>query len=310
MKKITLLSSMLFISAFMLAQPILNWVRPPYGTTKTYNIHSGTMTEPTSGANQVWDYSAISVSNIGAGVYTDPATLPASVINKFPTATYVEVWTSPAAPTVEQAIVDFYHEYPDSLVRMGQQSSGGSNSSTWGDTQGIWNVSFGGSSNANYQDPGTGQLASGVFTYAAYGTLTTPYGTYNDVVMIIRPGSKLFFSTTPYYGLLMNVIYSGPTTIAGAYVYDYNFATTVSEANEVSAFSLFPNPVSNELTINFGNSKIKTIELLNVLGEVILTKKISSSTIKINITELANSIYFVKTIDSYNQVSIQKFLKN
>lgn len=187
MKKITLLSSMLCVSVLMFAQPTLNWVRPPYGTTKTYNIHSGTMTEPTTGANQVWNYSSISVSNIGAGVYTDPATLPISVINKFPAATYVEVWTSPAAPSVEQAIVDYYREYPDSLVRMGQQSSGGSNSSTWGDTQGIWNVSFGGSTNATYQDQGTGQLATGVFTYAAYGTLTTPYGTYNDVVMITRP---------------------------------------------------------------------------------------------------------------------------
>ncbi|MBV6484468.1 MAG: hypothetical protein KFKLKKLM_00974 [Flavobacteriales bacterium] len=310
MKKITLLSSMLCVSVFMFAQPTLNWVRPPYGTTKTYNIHSGTMTEPTTGANQVWDYSAISVSNIGAGVYTDPATLPASVINKFPTATYVEVWTSPAAPSVEEAIVDYYKEYPDSLVRMGQQSSGGSNSSTWGDTQGIWNVSFGGSTNATYLNQSTGQLVSGVYTYAAYGTLTTPYGTYNDVVMITRPGSKLFFSTTPYYGLLMNVIYSGPTTIAGAYIYDYTFATNVSETiEETTTFSLFPNPVNNVLNLVFDANNQK-VEIYNVLGEIMYNNISLNNNLSIDVSAFGSGVYFIKTTDKNNTVSTQKFIKN
>lgn len=310
MKKIALLSSMLCVSVLAFAQPTLNWVRPPYGTTKTYNIHSGTITEPTAGPNQVWDYSTISVTNIGTGVYTNPATLPASVINKFPAATYVEVWTIPAAPSVEQAIVDFYREYPDSLVRMGQQSSGGSNSSTWGDTQGIWNVPFGGSTNANYQDQGTGQLASGVFTYAAYGTLTTPYGTYNDVVMITRPGSKLFFSTTPYYGLLMNVIYSGPTTIAGAYVYDYDFPTSIDVLATQDRLSLYPNPVSNELTLQFETNSSRTIEILNCLGAVEYTEIVRTTTARINTSHLSTGVYFIKTTDENNNLSMGKFIKN
>lgn len=310
MKKITLLSIILNAATLAIAQPTLNWVRPPYGTTKTYNIHSGTMTEPTTGANQVWNYSAISVNNIGTGVYTDPSTLPPSVINKFPTATYVEVWTVPTAPSVEQAIVDFYREYPDSLVRLGQQSSGGSNSSTWGDTQGIWNVSFGGSTSANYQDQGTGQLVSGVFTYAAYGTLTTPYGTYNDVVMITRPGSKLFFSTTPYYGLLMNVIYSGPTTIAGAYVYSYDFPTVVNENKTKNDFSIYPNPVSNELTIQFETNSRKKVEVLNCLGTVEMIEQTNASITKINTNNLSKGVYFIKTTDENNNISTSKFIKN
>ncbi len=310
MKKITLLSIILCSTVLAFAQPTLNWVRPPYGTTKTYNIHSGSITEPTTGANQTWDYSAISVNNIGTGVYTDPSTLPLSVINKFPAATYVELWTSPAAPTVEQAIVDYYREYPDSLVRMGQQSSGGSNSSTWGDTQGIWNVSFGGSTNANYQDQGTGQLVSGVFTYAAYGTLTTPYGTYNDVVMITRPGSKLFFSTTPYYGLLMNVIYSGPTTIAGAYVYDYTFATNVLEVKESSEFSIYPNPASNQLTISFDVVATRSVEIYNLLGEKLYSSKVNTTNLNIDIQPLKTGVYFIKTTDENNNTSTGKFIKN
>ena len=310
MKKFRLLSIILCSATLTFAQPTLSWVRPPYGTTKTYNIHSGSMTEPTTGANQIWNYSAISVNNIGAGVYTDPSTLPPSVINKFPTATYVEVWTSPTAPSVEQAIVDFYREYPDSLVRMGQQSSGGSNSSTWGDTQGVWNVSFGGSTNANYQDQGTGQIVSGVFTYAAYGTLTTPYGTYNDVVMITRPGSKLFFSTAPYYGLLMNVIYSGPTTIAGAYVYDYTFATNVIDAKESLEFSMYPNPVENQLNIVFNDNQNKTIEIYNVLGETIYQNNHVINKLQIDVKTLEKGVYFIKTTDKNNNISTNKFIKN
>lgn len=310
MKKITLLSMVLCSATLAFAQPTLNWVRPPYGTTKTYNVHSGSITEPTTGANQTWDYSAISVNNLGAGVYTDPSTLPPSVINKFPTATYVEVWTTPAAPTVEQAIVDFYREYPDSLVRMGQQSSGGSNSSTWGDTQGVWNVSFGGSTTAKYLDSGTGQLTNGTFTYAAYGTLTTPYGTYNDVVMITRPGSKLFFSTTPYYGLLMNVIYSGPTTIAGAYVYSYDFSTSVDAIQAKNELSIYPNPVSNELTLQFETNSTKTIEILNCLGAVEYTETTRNTSAKINTSHLSKGVYFIKTTDENNNTSTSKFIKN
>lgn len=310
MKKITLLAFILSSATLFFAQPTLNWVRPPYGTTKTYNIHSGTMTEPGSGANQVWDYSAISVSNIGAGVYTDPSTLPASVINKFPTATYVEVWTSPAAPSVEQAIVDFYREYPDSLVRMGQQSSGGSNSSTWGDTQGIWNVSFGGSTNAKYLDQGTGQLVTGVFTYAAYGTLTTPYGTYNDVVMITRPGSKLFFSTTPYYGLLMNVIYSGPTTIAGAYVYDYDFPTSIDKLHASNKLTFYPNPASNQLTLSFNVVAKRTVEIYNLLGEKLYSTKVNTTNLNIDVKTFENGVYFIKSTDENNNITTSKFIKN
>lgn len=311
MKKFRLLSIILCSATLTFAQPTLSWVRPPYGTTKTYNIHSGSMTEPTTGANQIWNYSAISVNNIGAGVYTDPSTLPPSVINKFPTATYVEVWTSPTAPSVEQAIVDFYREYPDSLVRMGQQSSGGSNSSTWGDTQGVWNVSFGGSTNANYQDQGTGQLVSGVFTYAAYGTLSTPYGTYNDVVMITRPGSKLFFRTTPYYGLLMNVIYSSPTTIAGAYVYSYGASSTgINKITDSPVLNIYPNPVSDELTINLETTTTNIVEVINSIGTTILKQAIHSSSTKINTSILSNGIYFVRTTNENNITSTSKFIKN
>jgi hypothetical protein len=310
MKKITLLSIILCSATLAFAQPTLNWVRPPYGTTKTYYVHSGSITEPTTGANQTWDYSAISTNNLGAGVYTDPSTLPPSVINKFPTATYVEVWTSPSAPTVEQAIVDFYREYPDSLVRMGQQSSGGSNSSTWGDTQGVWNVSFGGSTNAKYIDQGTGQLVSGVFTYAAYGTLTTPFGTYNDVVMITRPGGKLFFSTAPYYGLLMNVIYSGPTTIAGAYVYDYDFPTSIDKLPTSNQLTLYPNPASNHLTLQFDVVATRSVEIYNLLGEKLYSSKVNTTNLNIDIQPLKTGVYFIKTTDENNNTSTNKFIKN
>lgn len=310
MKKITLFSILSCLTAIVFAQPVLTWVRPPYGTTKTYNIYTGTMTEPSIGANQIWDYSALTTGSIGAGVYTDPLTLPPSVINKFPTATYVEVWTSPAAPTVEQAIVDFYHDYPDSLVRMGQQSSGGSNYSTWGDVEGVWNIPFGGSTNANYMDPMTGQLVSGSFSYAAYGTLTTPFGTYNDVVMITLPGVKNFFTTTPYFGKLMKIVYSGPTTIAGAYIYSYGTSSGIDDVKNEQTINIYPNPVSEDLLIDFLESKIIRVEILNVLGEAILIQEISSSTLKINTVELSKGIYFIKTMDENNNISTSKFIKN
>lgn len=279
------------------AQPALTWVRPPFGVTKTYNMFSGSMTEPTSGANQVWDYSLINPTALGWGEYTDPATLPSSAQSIFPTATYVEVWKQPAAPFLTQAIIDYYHDYPDSLVRMGQQHSGGASSSTWGDVQGVWNIAFGSSASGRYQDASTGQLVTGSYTYAGYGTLKTKLGTYNDVVMFSRNGAKTFFQTTPYFGMLMNVLYSAPTTIAGAYIYSYGTSNGVADFSSQNNTSIYSGLNSNEVVINIANfSGNADVNVFDATGKSVFHNSIrfsnDSQSIKLNI--VTQGIYLVE----------------
>lgn len=71
-----------------------------------------------------------------------------------------------------------------------------------------------------------------------------------------------------------------------------------------SKISIYPNPAKNLIQINSANLKL-TAEIIDIQGKLILTSTNST----IDISKLANGIYFVKiTDDSYTQ-SIFKFIK-
>jgi hypothetical protein len=309
MKKTILLSCFFLTTFFLAAQPALNWVRPPLGTTKTYTMFQGSMTEPTTGANQVWDYSALIPTPISSGIYTDPATLPASAKNKFPTATYVEVWQMPT--TLDKTVIDYYYDCADSLVRLGQQSSGGSNSSTWGNVQGVWKLTFGDSATARSMSLSTGKLEPTSFKYAGYGTLKTKYGTYTNVVMISLNGIRNFFQTTPYFGMLMSIQYTTPTTIAGAYIYSYSAGASVkNDIHSAENVSITAN--SNQITI--GLNEINTgceVRVLNMMGQTVSQKHINNSdSHSIAIDNVISGVYLVEVKYNNSIKTAKVYLSN
>ncbi len=294
-----------------MAQPILNWVRPPFGTAKTYNMYQGSMPEPSAGSNQVWDYSSYTPISIGAGVYTDPSTLPASSFNKFPTATYVEVWNQPIAPSLDQAIIDYYHDYADSLVRLGQQGSGGGLANTWGDVQAVWNIGFGDSASARYFAY-SNVLTSGSITYAGYGTLKTKYGVYNDVVLISSNGSRAFFQTTPYFGMLMNILYSSPTTIAGAYIYSYSSGTSVDELKPDQKAQIYTVEDSHKVNISMTNycGKAK-VKVYDAIGKLVFQEDLTfSNDTKIIELENVHGGFYLVSVEYDNTVQTVKVILN
>lgn len=71
-------------------------------------------------------------------------------------------------------------------------------------------------------------------------------------------------------------------------------------------FSLFPNPVKNELNIN-SKEKINSIEIYNVLGKKVLTSKNVSK--NIDISSLSKSVYLVKVFTDKG-ISTKKLVKN
>ena len=249
------------------------------------------MIDPSGGTNQTWDYSSYSPTAIGSGIYTDPTTLPTSSKDKFPKATYVEVWNYPAAPSLDKAIIDYYYDSADSLVRLGQQGSGGNLANTWGDVQGVWNIAYGASKDARNQNMGS-KLTMGSFTYAGYGTLKTKYGSYSDVVLITYPGGKNFFQTKPYFGMLMNILYSAPSTIAGAYIYNYTAGTGATEAAIVDEKNFFQ---TGNTFLFEGSAK-----LLNLLGEVVAT-----GVNTLDASHLPTGIYFININGNSNEVFVK-----
>jgi hypothetical protein len=130
-------------------------------------------------------------------------------------------------------------------------------------------------------------------------------------------------STVTLTGSPANGVYSGTNVSQGAFtpgatagtfspVYTYtdavtgcsNFATTnivVSSCTGLNANSLadnkayvYPNPNNGEFMIELGNTDVKTIELCDLTGRIILSETTDKNQVNVNISALANGIYFVK----------------
>ncbi len=75
------------------------------------------------------------------------------------------------------------------------------------------------------------------------------------------------------------------------------------------AFSLSPNPATNQLTIDNGELKIKEVEIYNSLGEKCLTPTLSKGEgVRIDVSSLPAGIYFLK-VRGEKEERIAKFVK-
>jgi len=83
----------------------------------------------------------------------------------------------------------------------------------------------------------------------------------------------------------------------------------VGEMNKKENVELYPNPATNELTIEIKNIKAKSIKLINVLGEVVTNKeKVGVGKMEVDVGNLAKGIYFVE-VESEVGIMRRKFVK-
>ncbi|MEI7801861.1 MAG: T9SS type A sorting domain-containing protein, partial [Bacteroidota bacterium] len=69
-------------------------------------------------------------------------------------------------------------------------------------------------------------------------------------------------------------------------------------------FQIFPNPASNEINLHLNSIPVNCkIEIINLLGEKIISQAITASTTSINIQKLSIGIYFIKvSSDKFTEV--------
>jgi len=73
-------------------------------------------------------------------------------------------------------------------------------------------------------------------------------------------------------------------------------------------FEIYPNPTNSYLNINFEEqNKVETIQILDVAGKLI--KNYNEYVDRINVSELANGIYFIQ-LNANGKTGIQKFIKS
>ncbi|MBL4593040.1 MAG: S8 family peptidase [Flavobacteriales bacterium] len=79
------------------------------------------------------------------------------------------------------------------------------------------------------------------------------------------------------------------------------------ETNDDAGFSIYPNPTSGQLTIEFENDEIESIAVINLLGEIVLDKKVNGRQLKLDITNFAEGVYYIR-LRSKNNKYLQKLI--
>ena len=67
----------------------------------------------------------------------------------------------------------------------------------------------------------------------------------------------------------------------------------IKNLDNESAFSMYPNPVKNELTIEVSNL-MKTVKVYDLVGQIVFNAEANAKTFKVNTSNFANGAYFVE----------------
>lgn len=88
-----------------------------------------------------------------------------------------------------------------------------------------------------------------------------------------------------------------------------NITSITSNNTDNTLFDIYPNPNNGEQVSIVGDN-LKTIELLNVQGQLIKSMKVNTNEVLINIENQAKGIYFVKAQFKNGVIIIKKLVVN
>jgi hypothetical protein len=74
--------------------------------------------------------------------------------------------------------------------------------------------------------------------------------------------------------------------------------------------SIYPNPTSGILNINFNDNNMRTIAITDLTGKIISVTKTENADHKLNMSDLTPGVYFVKISSSENSTIVYKVIKN
>jgi len=292
---------------------------------ETISFKEGSYSSPGSaGANQNWNI------NAGGSAITNPNTFVAP--SSTPQAS--NFTTSNVANTIG-GIYTYYTANSTKLIYNGSHDPNTSLLLVYSnpEDQMQYPFTYGNSFSDTYQvtfvNGGNTYLRKGTTTVTAdgYGTLTTPAGTFSNVLRVhyvsnYTDSSQFgtFPSSTDEYRWYMEWNHFPIATVGantfngqpfGSYTRYRENVNSIYES-QLSDFSIYPNPVKENLQISFSNEENHfTVQLIDISGKIILNKDFtSSSDIKqenINISELSRGIYTLK-VTSGTAVEVKKII--
>lgn len=294
----------LFSSLCIIAQPQLNSTDfPVVYSSSIYSADiSGLTSIGNAGPNQSWDFSGVPLTFDGT-ISVIPANSTPYFAN-FPSANYCWRSTSNGNTFTEYE----YHTLTSTnFVTIGSASANGlsilSNPNTIFTFPFVFNTTI----NDVYQYQ-LGSPITSVSTYDAYGTLSTPFGTFTNVIRKKTIESNdaytyyVWFTTNP-----RAVIMDGAISASDAYLYVYdNMPLAASDLQEQNLVDIYPNPASNVLNLIVNNSiTIEKIAIIDFTGKIIKTFEAIE---QIDISNLTSGLYFIQAYYE-NKVITKKFVK-
>ena len=144
-------------------------------------------------------------------------------------------------------------------------------------------------------------------TYDAYGTLTTPYGTFTNVVRVknVEDGETNYewFQLSPYRMLVSaNFSPAGFFTVYNPTALGINQPVAVA-----SKISVTPNPATTRLTLNMPDDMtIDSIRITDLLGKTVAVPVATASAI--DISKLATGVYVLRVASGGEKLDC-KFVK-
>ena len=86
-------------------------------------------------------------------------------------------------------------------------------------------------------------------------------------------------------------------------------ASNILTENSKGEIKMYPNPVVNDLIIDFGNSDFDSLSILDLSGRIIYSQKLKSKNINIPVNNFSKGTYIVK-LSSKSQEIVKQFIKN
>lgn len=137
---------------------------------------------------------------------------------------------------------------------------------------------------------------SGANTYS--WSTTTSF--VSGPVAVVNPGVNTTYTVTgvDVNGCKNNTIYA--LTV--------NICEGITENNMISGLSVYPNPTNGLLNIELNNASFKSVQVIDLTGKVVATSNGHSKVTEVNMSNLANGVYYVK-IKTDNASSVIKVVK-
>ena len=301
---------LLFIGSFFAnAQPVLN--ATDFETELSMTVYKGNssgLSPGNAGANQVWDFSGLTLTPRDETVIT-VAVVTAISASSFPTSNYCWKVINSRDPNNINTAYAFFNLSNTSFESVGSSNSSDNSISKYFDPQ--INFKFPYTYNTEINDIyqiDNGDPKSFTSVYDAYGTLKTPFGTYTNVIRKkSTEGTNVdyhWYQTKPFSRIM-----SGEFNNNGSItVFKNTTGLGVDQIEPKKAMAVFPNPTPAELNIQLPEQQtLDRVAITDVTGKIVM--KQDQNLNQINVSHLANGLYFIEAHSGMEKF-VTKFIKN